>query len=777
MIRRLSCLFACAGVFLIFATANAATPTNTITIADRSGTASHNYPLQFGRPFLEGAITGDPEVMIDGKPVLTQADVKNRYPDGSVEFAVISVMIPNIPANGKLTLSFANQPRGKNIALTAEQMLDPVYNFDAEMKLAFTSGTTAAASARAMLQNGNYKLWTSGPVAQTIELADDTTARKYDLGNGDGYHPFRPRFYATFWPAIHQVSVRYVGENGLTTELEDLTYRLTLTLGKSNPQTVFSFDLSGTQAKEPKKHWALSNWTKVFWLGHAPPEKIDIDNNLPYLEATHFIPNYDPSIAIPEAAIAAESAQWSKRPNELYDGNWNGKGVWQTWMTTVGGRGEIAPYPQWTVMWLYTGDWRLREMALGLADTASGFPANLRESDPTRNLSRADPPGAGTGLGHTVSITDRRSLLTLGNYLWTYERIKPQDRVIKVGAVGDHQQWSYQGGHEPAPFYPQYLLTGDPYYLNEMYMWAGMTAGQTAGDQTNSPFGRGPTGAEGGFKGELRAAGWIIRNRAETAFIAPDTDPEKAYFTYLTNDALARWEAGFGITGTPFSDSYIAKWGAAMGDGYASTGGPDSGKPPPLHNWESNVNPTKLDGEVAAFEKDGTYRPGAVGSYTSPWMQFYDLYGIGRVRELGFAAGPLLDWSGQYLTGMINNSGEPRLVGAYRIPVEPRGGGYFQSWSGVLAAFTPTYLGSTLPIKFSTQLSWADGYPFYALSDTAYLVDNHVAGAVEAWKWLEANVYRKAPDKTAILKWAIVPRTGDYRLPAQPTAIPGPPRS
>jgi hypothetical protein len=32
--------------------------------------------------------------------------------------------------------------------------------------------------------------------------------------------PFRPRFYATFWPATSQVFVRAVGENGLSTELE-----------------------------------------------------------------------------------------------------------------------------------------------------------------------------------------------------------------------------------------------------------------------------------------------------------------------------------------------------------------------------------------------------------------------------------------------------------------------------------------------------------------------------------------------------------------------------
>src|SRR5215472_862881 len=75
---------------------------NLITITNRSGVVQTNYPLQFGRPFLPGAITGQPQVLINGKPVSTQADVKNRWPDGSVKFAVIAVAIPTIPASGSL---------------------------------------------------------------------------------------------------------------------------------------------------------------------------------------------------------------------------------------------------------------------------------------------------------------------------------------------------------------------------------------------------------------------------------------------------------------------------------------------------------------------------------------------------------------------------------------------------------------------------------------------------------------------------------------------------
>ena len=375
-----------------------------------------------------------------------------------------------------------------------------------------------------MLQDGHYTLWTSGPIAQTVELADDSAAAKYDLGNGDGHHPFRPRFYATFWPSTRQVSVRYVGENGKTTELEDLAYALTLTLGKTSPQNVYSIDLSGGESN--KLHWSMSNWTKVFWIGGEPQQKIDIDNNLAYLESTHYIPNFDPGISISPSAIDEEYRQWLARPNDLYDGTWNRKGIWQTGMATAGGRPEIAPYPQWTAMWLYSGDWRMRQMALGTANLASAWSVNLRESDPTRNFLRTDPPGAGTGIGRTISISDRKTIALYRPDMLAWSGTKPEDRVTMVGPVS--QKWSFDGAHQPAPFYPQYILTGDPYYLNEMYMWAGFSAARySVGD---SPKSRGPTGAEGAIGDELRGAGWVVRNRAEAAFAAPDGSARKGLF-------------------------------------------------------------------------------------------------------------------------------------------------------------------------------------------------------------------------------------------------------
>jgi hypothetical protein len=750
-------------VALVISGSATAGPANTITITNESGAPQTNYPWQFGRPFVRGEIKRFPQVVINRTPVPTQADVKNRWPDGSVKYAVMAIIVPQIPAQGTMTISIQDQANGNNTPLSKEQMLDPAYNFDAQMRLAFTGDQTGVASARQMLKNGDFRLWTSGPVAQTIELADDTVAHKYDLGNSDGHYPFRPRFYATFWPATHQVSVRYVGENGLTTGLEDLRYSLTLALGYASPQTVYSIDLTGGPANG-KLHWALTNWTRMFWEGRAPEQKINIDYNLAYLTATRFVPNYDTNLKVPDQVIADKYRLWTNKANDLYDAAWNGKGLWQSGMGSPGARSEIAPYPDWTIAWLYTGDWRTRIISLGMADLASAFPANLRESDPTKNLSRDDAPGAGTGLGHTLSISDRRTICLYRPDLFTSPDTKPEDRVILVAPVS--AKWTFDGAHQPAPFYLSYILTGDPYYLNEMYNWAGFSAARYNGAAANSISGRGPTGAEGVINDELRGAGWVLRNRAEAAFAAPDTASEKHYFSYLTDDALARWEGGFGITGTVFDGNPVKQWGRDKGNSYSANNGPYSAKPPTLHNWESNGNPShpEQNATIVNNEKTGVYQTGAAGSFTAPWMQAYVLYSLGRVKELGFAAGPILNYTGKWLVDLINDSGNPLLVGTYQVPVERAGGGFF-NWHEILTiGFTASYLANALPGYFAQNLV-SDGRVVWATPGMAYLVDSNLPGASKGWDWWMSNVYHKVPDFARNPKWAIVPRNDANTLP------------
>src|SRR4051812_21340520 len=142
-------------------------------------------------------------------------------------------------------------------------------------------------------------------------------------------------------------------------------------------------------------------------------------------------------------------------------------------------------------------------------------------------------------------------------------------------------------------------------------------------------------------------------------------------------------------------------YGAERGNILSINGGPYIGQPPSLHNWESNGNPqhTEQSSDIINNQKTGIYQDGTVGSFTSPWMQYYVLYALGRMKEVGFAAGPLLNYSGKWLTDMILHSGNPKLIAVYRIPVEKNGGG-FMTWQEILTnGFTADYIEKTLTAR------------------------------------------------------------------------------
>ncbi len=759
------------------ATAPTSGPTNSITITNASGAPISNYPFQFGRPFLDGAIANQPQVLINGQPVATQADVKNRYPDGSVEFAVIAVVIPSLPASGSSTLTFQNQTMGNNTPLTQAQMLDPSYGFVGELTLMSTTGAIGPVGPRAMLQNGDYKLWTSGPVAQTIELADDTTARKYDIGFGDGYHPFRPRFFATFWPATHQVFVRAVGENGLSTEIEDLAYKLNLSM---DGQKVYSADLTGTQAANPKLHWAGSRWTRRFWIGGTPSAQVNIDNNLAYLESTRFLPNFDTSITVSPTAVAAEYASYAQNANDIYDGSWDqptNSTTWQSAMPSTGARQDIAPYPAWTALWLYTGDWRMRQVALGLADQAASWPMHVRETDPTKRFLITDPTGVtpASGFGLPISHADRQSafgqLTTGGNGLFNWG--KAADNLKAVSASVDKgDPWGWDGAHQAQAFYPQYILTGDPFYLEEMTFWASITAFNCWGGTPTIGQGCGPypsTQAYGGaIHDQLRGDAWTLRNRAETAFAEPDGTPEKSYFTALTDEAIARWEGGFGLTGTSFDGTPEKAWGQKVGNEQTTNAGPFTGQVPPLKEWGSICDPTLA---YTACINDPQWLNTTTGGFSDPWMQWYVQYAIGRAAELGFPMQAINGMSALFPIGMILDSGMPTLVGYYEDgPLGSGRTGWYSTWASWMTSLnlTPNCCGGGgFPAYFMDNIA-SDGREVWLTPGLAMTVDQNQPRAAQAWAWFKANVYSKVPDFANDPKWAIVPRTDTNVLPAQP---------
>ncbi|MCC6293405.1 MAG: hypothetical protein IT164_12205 [Bryobacterales bacterium] len=383
----------------------------------------------------------------------------------------------------------------------------------------------------------------------------------------DAYKSFRPVFHATFWPDLNKVRVRFIGEIADTERAQDLMYSISLRLGRAADQQVFS-ELSVV-------HGAGARWTREYWIG-GPPPLISLNHNLAYLAATGFLANYDPAKEVSGEEIDAWYNAWTAHDfDRLFEGPADpGSATLMSKAMAQPGNLLTGLYPEYTVAYLYRDDPRLQRIFYGNTDRGGGWPIHFREGQDNRLLTRPADRGCAyqceqSGLGRVVSLTSRPTVWLRNLYLSGKQVNEPADRIAYTGTF-TAGSFSLGMNHFWNPYPITYAVSGDFWYLEEAWFWASFAAGYAKPGQA-APGGRGPTGAEGGFPGErcvngagyaqdweIRTTGWIIRQRAETAFVSPDDTPEKSYFETLTRDAAAQQEGYQGVAKSLDENSYNA---------------------------------------------------------------------------------------------------------------------------------------------------------------------------------------------------------------------------
>jgi hypothetical protein len=91
-------------------------PRNVLTLFSTSGSTQTSRAVSIPRPFVQGEIAGYPQPLVDGTLITGsnwQADVKNRWPDGSVKFAIVSLNVPSLKVAGN-RVTFQNAASGNN---------------------------------------------------------------------------------------------------------------------------------------------------------------------------------------------------------------------------------------------------------------------------------------------------------------------------------------------------------------------------------------------------------------------------------------------------------------------------------------------------------------------------------------------------------------------------------------------------------------------------------------------------------------------------------------
>ena len=473
--------------------AGAAGPVVKIGLRNLGSGPLRNAPVTLSQVFKAGDIRDGVVAKIAGKMVPAQVDVKRRHGDGSVRFALVSLVPADLPAGKTVPVELWNDetvtPDGP--AVVPGDLLERRFNF--VLRLTFPDGTVRTASARTFLENagGRPATWLEGPTVAEWLVAGPPVDRA-GKPDPDLYVQFHIRAYGD----CRHGRVTVVVENCWDGWAGNIRYDVALLAGR---RTIF--------ARKALDHRRLSRWRKdVTWGGALP---VHVVHDLAYLSGAGALPNYDRTLKVPEKALSRLAASMATPKNAA---RWApmGRGSLTAYMPTTGGRPEIGPYPTWTAQCLLSMDRRAKRLVLANGDLAGSWPIHVRNKK----------------TGRIMTIDERPAFWLDGR-----GRDKPAWKPDRTAPAADGTRLSPDRAHQPSLAYVPYLLTGDYYYLEEAYFWANYCL-LSMWDHPRQK-------ARGILRGQIRGNAWGLRNIADAAWIAGDDDPEKKYFDEKVRNNIA----------------------------------------------------------------------------------------------------------------------------------------------------------------------------------------------------------------------------------------------
>ncbi len=340
----------------------------------------------------------------------TQTDVKTRWEDGSIRFAVVTA---KVRAPGTFKLRPAGRAKG------AFRPRPP----EASVRFQIGRGQWTAA----LPGEVSADLWLTGPLAvewRSVVAPVDSDGKP---------HPFlRVVFDVRCYndgPARLDITVENVlNQPDATKVAYDVDVR-------AGARSVFR--------RREVNHWYLTRWRKVFPIA---------------LKVAAITPDFEPAFraqALPRYLSLASKEDSFTLPGTKFD--LLQCGYLNPDMPAHGGRPELAPYPDWTARYLVHKDAGHRRYVLAYGDLAGSWPVHLREAEKGRR--------SGIGPGRLVSLGERPNFWLDG----AGRGDKGENAEGDLKAQGPLRP---DNNHVPSLAYVPYLVTGDRYYADEMAFWA-----------------------------------------------------------------------------------------------------------------------------------------------------------------------------------------------------------------------------------------------------------------------------------------------------------------
>ncbi len=633
----------------------------TLTIHEIQGITISNYPLTFGHIFKKGDVPEFISVKANGKLLTTQCDVKRRWPDHSLKHAVISVVVPAIPAHGVVTLSLetsSQQDTGGSMVKKAVLATDVESNIVLKNISGSGYSGTVSASLRNAIEHKPLRYWLKGPVCTEI-IARQIFSKGLTAS-------WEVRFYPE---TSYGIRVAFSVENMQSKYRGDVRYDVTVSQGHAHPVQ--------TLAERGVYHNHNSRWRRITWIGDKPPE-VRLQYDFQYLQSTNLIYHYDDTLHIPPGIL---SRRWEKFL--VSDLRLTGPGIVDPRMGKAGDREDIGPLPAWTVYWLYTMDNRMRKIMLDSAERGAHFQVHLIENDPGKKF-----------YGHIVSIDDRP------RYQSFYDKDNGDGKADNLPPfIGktDFSIYEADKAHQPSFAYIPYIITGDRFYLDEMYHWAGWSLLSIG---PNSSWGRDYNKGLVRVTMMARATAWALRNIADVAAIAPKEEIEQQYFENKLKNNI-HYLVSRRIRETPLG----------------------------TFGWTRALQ---------GVDKSVTH-------VTSPWMEDYLAFSTTHILDMGYTTiEPWVAHAAKFIIGtIIDPEVNPYNGPGYRYPVE-------QNNKPLVSLGAANALIKSQPNSFPKN-DYPESYRFSRIG--ALRVLEKYNGASKAVAWMLQHV-----DRRALAKWRENPK-------------------
>ncbi len=450
-----------------------------------------NAPVTFSRIGADGDFTRGITPRIHGKKLPAQVDVLRKAPDGSIRHALVSFVLPRLPAGGSVRIDWLNE---KPVTPPAF-----VWGFDRAAfaaKLVLTSqrgGKMTSDLGRILAgrwgASPRVKVLHDGPVMKELEVHDVPVDA---AGKADSQ-------LDVYWRVRAFTGLKSVRVEAVVERCKERVRGRKVPVQYKFRSVELQVDGKGLCKAGPFDHMDQTRYRMLVWTAGAA-EDIHRRPNYDYWVKGRFVPQYRwTSPMTPQKVDATftrptHSRPALKRPQGILE-----NGIIHNHMPGTGGRWEMMPYPAWIPAYLMSGAPKLYRAILHADGNGAGtFYIHVRQGDmPGYNVFTVKQPPLDRGF--------RIDLYRLPD-------------GAKPPVQPDH-------AHVPSLGYFSYLVTGDKFYAEELSFWASYQMGEWPHKGLN-------------WGGMERAFAWSLRQTTDAAFVLPDRHPLREYFARGINKCL-----------------------------------------------------------------------------------------------------------------------------------------------------------------------------------------------------------------------------------------------